>query len=75
MISVNDLRGKKPLIDAITKSPYMNFDYKDIEQMRVELRTLIDNLSNVYHGLISVQPSACNINERNILEETTADIP
>jgi hypothetical protein len=32
----------------------MKFDCKDIEEMRVELGMLIDNLSVVYHGLSCV---------------------
>ncbi len=79
MITVNDLRGKKPLINVITNSPYMKFDYRDIDEMRVELRKLIDNLSDLYHGLSGVQLSACNINERNVLvgtaEVRSSDIP
>ena len=53
-ITVNDICGKKPLINVITNSPYMKFDCKDIEEMRVELGMLIDNLSVVYHGLSCV---------------------
>jgi len=49
----------------------MKFDYKDIEEMRVELGKLIDNLSAVYHGLSSVQLSPWNKNERNIFVENS----
>ncbi len=63
---MNDICGKKPLINVISNSPNMKFDYKDIEEMRVELGKLIDNLSAVYHGLSSVQLSPWNKNERNI---------
>jgi hypothetical protein len=79
MITVNDLRGKKPLINVITNSPYMKFDYKDIDEMRVELRKLIDNLSDVYHGLSGVKLRTSNKDERNVLVGTTdvrsSDIP
>ena len=70
MITMNDLCGKKPLINVISNNPYMKFDCKDIEEMRVELGKLIDNLSAVYHGLSSVQFSTRNKNERNILVES-----
>ncbi len=79
MITVNDLRGKKPLINVITNSPYMKFDYKDIDEMRVELRKLIDNLSDVYHGLSGVKLRTSNKDERNVLVGTadvrSSDIP
>jgi hypothetical protein len=62
MITMNDLCGKKPLINVITNSPYMKFDCI-IEDMRVELEKPIDNLSAVYHGLSSVQFSTQNKNK------------
>ncbi len=57
----------------------MKFDYKDIDEMRVELRKLIDNLSDVYHGLSGVKLRTSNKDERNVLVGTTdvrsSDIP
>jgi len=76
---MNDLCGKKPLINVISNSPYMKFDCKDIEEMRGELGKLIDNLSAVYHGLSSEQFSTRNKNERNISVESaevrSLDVP
>lgn len=48
-ITYHDLFISKPaLIDAITKSPFMQFDMDYIAKLRQAMGKLIDNLSSVY---------------------------
>jgi hypothetical protein len=39
---------KPPLVDIITKSPYMDFDMDYIARLREVMGKLVDNLSLVY---------------------------
>ena len=47
-VTFRDVKGPRPLKDAITNSPLMNFDMNDIARLRSEMAELVDRLSELY---------------------------